>query len=749
MYLSLASVRVDIEFERDGKLVVRPLDDEIKTPDDFRNHCVDSFVNRFGSKEKTICIKDTELMCTANIHISSVPKIIGRVVSISFRILINQTDSVEHEVKSNNLQVETIEAAVQLVTDSIVRDVNPDARMSADVDWLPLTQCKKYSGIMAFSDYDRLRLKLISNSLETFVWGNMVESVLPGSYAPKWSELSKSREVMSLPTDMYNLLHNMVVCPVEEATHPYTRALRLPIDKSSVYVETLAKILHWKNMLVDPVVYYLNVGNLNGDSADLYDALSLMQGHMVVIDLAPIYFPAPGLPSFESSLIKGNQLRQMIDDNPSILFIIRDGADTTVEPPNISDEYKKNEIGSLDIILKTLLVNLPSLVDIKSYDVSIRDIRRCVKSACAELGRPNYTDKITRNLRKWVKESDCDNMKTYTIYQYTKLYIGYEEKDVPKSIVNFIDRRIMDTISPGYLPSAKNMPENINDQKPPIKPKKSRLAPMDKLDSLVGLYDVKNMVKKLIAHYQFVDTHKKMGASTISNHMIFTGNPGTAKTTTARIMYDILVKAGRLKPNRFVEVGRQDLVGQYVGQTAPKVKDAFDKAIGGMLFIDEAYSLSIKNAGGFGEEAVATIVQEMENHRDDVIVILAGYKEEMERMIHINPGLRSRISFTIDFPDCTGDELTKITFNIIKEMKYTISPDGMEYIRDKFSEGKLPDDLGNGRFARNLAEHAVINYSLRMMQTNPDTDFTILTREDFENAWDEVYKPRKTIRTGF
>ena len=121
----------------------------------------------------------------------------------------------------------------------------------------------------------------------------------------------------------------------------------------------------------------------------------------------------------------------------------------------------------------------------------------------------------------------------------------------------------------------------------------------------------------------------------------------------------------------------------------------------------------------------------------------------MERMIHINPGLRSRISFTIDFPDYTGDELTKITFNIIKEMKYTISPDGMEYIRGKFSEGKLPDDLGNGRFARNLAEHAVINYSLRMMQTNPDTDFTILTREDFENAWNEVYKPRKTIRTGF
>lgn len=751
MYLSLASIRVDIEFEKDNELMVEPRQEsEIKTPSDFRTHCVNWFISKYGSNERILRIEDEKLMCSANVHISSAPKINGNFVSMTFALLINQTESVEHEVKSKNLQVETIEAAIQLVTNTIITSVKPGAKMSADVNWLPLTHCEKYPGITTFPGYDRRKIKLVSGSLASFVWGDAVENILPGSYAPKWSELSKKKDVMALPTDMYDLLHNILNHPKEECTHPFTRTLRLPMDNTSSYIETLAKLLHGKNSLVDPVVYYLSINKLTGDSSDLYDALSLLQGHIVVIDISPVLITqSPFLSSYDFSLIKGNQIRFMIEDNPSILFIIRDGLEHTIAPPNILNLYSKKRKGdgSLDILMNTLLTNLTSYVDLKSYDVSLSDIRRCVKHVCCEMGRPNYTDKITRQLRDWVKRVGCNTVLLSAIYEYVKLYIGYECQGVQRSLYNEQDKEIMNSIIPGYI--TDNTPESDNAPARPTQVKKSGLAPMKKLDKLVGLHDVKNIVKKLIAHYQFIGIHEEMGVASISNHMIFTGNPGTAKTTTARIMYDILVKAGRLKPNRFVEVGRQDLVGQYVGQTAPKVKEAFDRAIGGMLFVDEAYSLSIKNAGGFGEEAVATLVQEMENHRDDVIVILAGYKDEMEQMVQINPGLRSRISFTIDFPDYTSDELVDITFSIASDMGYTISSDAIDFITKKFSEEKLPVDLGNGRFARNLVEHAIINHSMRMMDGYTGTCYTLLNKEDLENAWSEVYKPKKVHRAGF
>lgn len=654
-------------------------------------------------------------------------------------------------MKNSHDQTRLIERAAKIAIDSIVGKPKPKANMSADVSWIPLYQCLKHGHINSMdSSYSSREFVAKVNCLEQMFSARIVDDILPGSYLPKWGELSKTRDIMGLPTDMYELLKTIVHAPIEESTHPYMRTIRLPIDNSSSYVDTIAKIFHSKNVLVSPVVYYLNIDRLNGDNSCVYEALSLLQGQVVVIDIPPIPKPV-NASNFDLMMIRGNQICLMIEDHPSVTFIVRDGAETTNVPRNVAEitPTRKDSV-PLDILLKSLLWNLPGVIDLKSYNVCLNDMRRCVRNACMEIGRPEYTDKITRNLKNYIKKRGCEFSSTDQIYAYVKLFVGYEENHVSKACWNPIDKEIMDNVNPGYLIEETANTRPMNNEEPAGKAmKKNALAPMKQLDKLIGLHDVKDIVKKLIAHYQFIGEHSEINTSAISNHMIFTGNPGTAKTTTARIMYDILVKAGRLKPNRFVEVGRQDLVAQYVGQTAPKVKDAFDRAIGGMLFIDEAYSLSIKDAGGFGEEAVATLVQEMENHRNDIIVILAGYKDEMERMVQINPGLRSRISFTIDFPDYTADELVDITFSIASDMGYTISSDAIDFITKKFSEEKLPVDLGNGRFARNLVEHAIINHSMRMVDGYTGACYTLLNKEDLENSWSEVYKPKKVHRAGF
>ena len=150
-------------------------------------------------------------------------------------------------------------------------------------------------------------------------------------------------------------------------------------------------------------------------------------------------------------------------------------------------------------------------------------------------------------------------------------------------------------------------------------------------------------------------------------HMVFTGNPGTGKTTIARVIAKILFDIGIIHENKLIEVERKDLVGEYQGKTAIKTFDVIDKAMGGVLFIDEAYSLSPKTSGNsdFGDEAIATLIKAMEDHKDQLVVIFAGYKDEMKTFIDSNPGIASRIGYTFDFKDYTPDELVKIFYLIL------------------------------------------------------------------------------------
>ena len=247
----------------------------------------------------------------------------------------------------------------------------------------------------------------------------------------------------------------------------------------------------------------------------------------------------------------------------------------------------------------------------------------------------------------------------------------------------------------------------------------------DTLQEMIGLKEQKAMIDKIIAAFAVRKMKAGIGLGTMrmSMHMCFTGNPGSAKTTVARLLADILSKEGILTTGRFIECGRADLVGKFVGWTATQVKEKFNWARGGILFIDEAYSL-VDDSRSFGDEAINTIVQEMENHREDVVVVFAGYPEKMKEFLERNEGLRSRIAFHVDFPDYTAEELTDILSLMAKRQGYTLSSIITKSCRKQFAEVCKQKDFGNGRYVRNLLEKALTEQAHRLWTERKDHDIS-------------------------
>ena len=281
------------------------------------------------------------------------------------------------------------------------------------------------------------------------------------------------------------------------------------------------------------------------------------------------------------------------------------------------------------------------------------------------------------------------------------------------------------------------------------------------LEELIGLENVKEQVKRITALAKMRQDMASLGrdpAHVVLN-MEFVGNPGTAKTTVARIIAGIFHTIGLLSYSDIVEVGRADLVAKYVGHTAEKVRSVFRRAKGKLLFIDEAYSLADGSAGQFGDEAIDTIVQEMENNREDTIVIFAGYPDKMEELFSRNPGLRSRVPFHINFADYTTDEMVQISELEAKRRGFSLGQDAMEKIASICTMAALSPEMGNGRFCRNLVENAVLGYALRVYGGdygdygdygdggNVSKDFVLLD-EDF-TAPEILHKAKRSTRIGF
>ena len=253
------------------------------------------------------------------------------------------------------------------------------------------------------------------------------------------------------------------------------------------------------------------------------------------------------------------------------------------------------------------------------------------------------------------------------------------------------------------------------------------------LDGLTGLAPVKADVHQLIDMARVEQMRRAAGlpVSQVSRHLVFTGNPGTGKTTVARQLAGLYAAIGVLRTGQLVEVARSDLVAGYVGQTAIKTTEAVKRALGGVLFIDEAYSLSRSAASGqdYGQEAIDTLVKLMEDHRDELVVIAAGYGKEMAQFIRSNPGLPSRFPRTIDFPDYSTDELVSIFQGMCAHDKYEASADAVHALRHYLAELPRTRVFGNGRLVRNIFEAALARQASRIVATNC-SDLTRLTAAD-------------------
>ena len=260
----------------------------------------------------------------------------------------------------------------------------------------------------------------------------------------------------------------------------------------------------------------------------------------------------------------------------------------------------------------------------------------------------------------------------------------------------------------------------------------------DELMSMTGLCEAKKTISSALGYYKMQKLYADKGLKDepISMHMIFTGNPGTAKTTVARLFARIMRENGLLSIGDLIEVGRADLVGKYVGWTAKIIKDKFKQARGSVLFIDEAYSLVDDRDGSFGDEAINTIVQEMENHRNNVVVIFAGYPDKMEKFLDKNPGLRSRIAFNVHFDDYTADELCAIAEFIAKKQGRSLENGALTKLSGIFEDARLQADFGNGRYARNLIEKAKMAQAGRLLSMDYDSvteqDVRTIKAEDIE-----------------
>jgi stage V sporulation protein K len=240
------------------------------------------------------------------------------------------------------------------------------------------------------------------------------------------------------------------------------------------------------------------------------------------------------------------------------------------------------------------------------------------------------------------------------------------------------------------------------------------------LDQLIGLDNVKKLIKEIYAWLYINKARKEKGLKVNKQalHMIFKGNPGTGKTTVARLLGRLFFEMNVLSKGHFIEAERADLVGEYIGHTANKTRDLIKKARGGILFIDEAYSLARGGEKDFGKEAIDTLVKGMEDYCEDLVVILAGYPAEMDYFLSLNPGLPSRFPLMIEFPDYTVDELVKIAKQMLRERDYEFTIEAerkLYYHIEELLEGRSGGKFSNGRYIRNLIEKAIRKQAVRLL----------------------------------
>ena len=322
---------------------------------------------------------------------------------------------------------------------------------------------------------------------------------------------------------------------------------------------------------------------------------------------------------------------------------------------------------------------------------------------------------------------------------------GYLAPDLHNLFDEWYDSKLKADIYPQY--------KDIGTTKREIIKAAAKGAAYDELNRMIGLGEAKKVINRALDYYkaQKLFADKGMKRDRTAMHMVFTGNPGTAKTSVARLFARIMRENNLLSKGNLIEVARGDLVGKYVGWTAPIIQKKFKEAQGGVLFIDEAYSLVDDRNGSFGDEAINTIVQEMENHREDVVVILAGYPDKMEALLQKNPGLRSRIAYHVSFDDYDTESLCEIAGLIARQKGLTLTDEAYDKLAILFDHARTESDFGNGRFVRNVIEKAKMAQAARLLAMDFDSvrrkDISTICAADIEVP--ETIEKAEKKRIGF
>jgi SpoVK/Ycf46/Vps4 family AAA+-type ATPase len=379
-----------------------------------------------------------------------------------------------------------------------------------------------------------------------------------------------------------------------------------------------------------------------------------------------------------------NQMQDMIATNPGFSSRIQ----FTLDFPN----YARSELQQIAALM----------LHKHKYTVSESAMERILDITDVKRKDPNFAN--AREMRNILDQVIlCQNLRC----------MGTEDKELAIADVN------------SYIKDAKlNLPTAGEGCVKKI------LTAEEELEQLVGLSSIKRMIKKIKAYAK-----RNKDDESFNLHMCFYGNPGTGKTEVARILSRILYEAGILPEAKLTETDLHGLIGRYVGETAPKTIAKIKDAMGGVLFIDEAYSLtstmnSDGSAAGYGEEAIAALIKEMEDHRGQFCVILAGYEKEMKDMLNTNPGLESRIQFTLDFPDYTREELQEIAQLFLRKKKYEIVDDALSLVLDIAEYFRKKPNFANARTIRNILDQVIMNQNLR---TEDMEDETLIIKDDVQD----------------
>ena len=392
------------------------------------------------------------------------------------------------------------------------------------------------------------------------------------------------------------------------------------------------------------------------------------------------------------------------------------------------------------LMFNTLMIEPDFLLEYRHLDL-IREkltpsLESFIRSTTASMSRNEDVFLLEVCLREYKKH--LHNQYVVLLYRFASL-IAKADKNISTTEANWLNK----------IMSLKE-PEGVDDVITPIAPnvnpkdntpaKKIRSSAIKELNSLIGLTSVKSEINTLTNYIkvQRMRAEKGMKVSPVSYHCVFTGNPGTGKTTVARIVSEIYKELGILKNGHLVETDRSGLVAEYVGQTAVKTNKIIDSALDGILFIDEAYSLIDGGKSDYGKEAIATLLKRMEDDRDRLVVILAGYTDEMKCFIESNPGLQSRFNRYIEFPDYSAEELFLIFESSSKKYDYMLTDDAADYLKEVLKEAVDTKDknFGNGRFVRNLFEKVIENQANRISSVADITAESLATieKEDIKKS---------------